>query len=61
MQLIDNIDWDLLRQQKAWLLTHAIQHQSEMAAGLVNLLDELQDQAVQSGTDELLVFGGHDH
>ena len=61
MLLIHNIDWDLLRQQKAWLLAQSIQNQSEMATGLLHLLDNLQDEAVRLGADDLLVFGGKDH
>lgn len=52
MELFKSIDWDLLRQQKMWLL----QHDSEMAEGLLNLLDNLQDEAVLCGVDEDLVF-----
>lgn len=40
-----SIDWDLLRQQKLWLL----QHDTEEADGLVNLLDHIQDTAVDIG------------
>lgn len=36
------IDWELLRQQKEWLL----QHSCEEADGLLELLDVIQDQAV---------------
>lgn len=52
MELFKSIDWDLLRQQKMWLL----QHDSEMAYGLLNLLDNLQDEAVVCGVDKDLVF-----
>ena len=36
------MDWELLRQQKEWLL----QHDCFEAEGLLALIDELQDQAV---------------
>lgn len=50
------IDWDLLRQQKAWLLQNC--DTSEQADGLVQLLDCLQDAAVlDQVADELTVFG----
>ena len=49
-----NIDWTLLRAQKEWLL----QFDNEQAQGLVNLLDHLQDDAVDSGEfTETEVFG----
>jgi hypothetical protein len=38
------IDWELLRQQKEWLLQH--EDDSTEAEGLLALIDELQDQAV---------------
>ena len=55
-ELIRDIDWDLLRVQKTWLLCRASEG-SENAAGLVNLLDSLQDLAVREGVDPLEVFG----
>jgi hypothetical protein len=36
------MDWELLRQQKEWLL----QHDCFEAEGLLALIDEIQDQAV---------------
>lgn len=57
MELLNNMDWDLLRTQKQWLIVHAYEHQSVIAAGLTNLLDEIQDQAVKNGVDPLVVFG----
>jgi hypothetical protein len=48
------IDWAMLREQKQWLLNF----NDEQAAGLVYLLDALQDQAVESGElTETEVFG----
>lgn len=49
-----NVDWSLLREQKLWLLTHDNPH----AAGLVHLLDSIQDHAVNNGSaSEIEVFG----
>ena len=56
MDIIQDMDWDLLRRQKQWLLCKTAEG-SENAAGLLNLLDNLQDQAVRQGVDPLLVFG----
>ena len=49
------IDWMLLARQKCWLLEHA--GASEEAAGRVELLDTIQDAAVdQAGVPEVTVF-----
>jgi len=37
------LDWELLRQQKEWLL----QHDCTEAEGLLALIDDIQDQAVE--------------
>lgn len=52
------IDWPLLREQKAELI-QAIQHSGDPDGwGLVHLLDDIQDQAVDKcGLSEELVFG----
>ena len=51
---IASINWTLLRKQKEWLL----KSESPEAAGLVNLLDSLQDYAVSVGiAREAHVFG----
>ena len=42
MNLNLRLDWELLRQQKEWLL----QHDCFEAEGLLSLIDEIQDQAV---------------
>ena len=42
MRLLCGIDWDLLREQKRWL----VEQQGEEAEGLLCLLDGLQDFAV---------------
>ncbi|MBI3411448.1 MAG: hypothetical protein HY040_24230 [Planctomycetes bacterium] len=50
-----SIDWSLLAGQKRWLLGHATK--SEEAAGLVNLLDAIQDAAVdRAAIPEAVVF-----
>ena len=49
---IDNINWKLLREQKQWLL----QQEGEHAEGLINLLDYIQDEAVENGVPEEVVF-----
>ena len=49
---IDNINWKLLREQKQWLL----QQEGEHAVGLTHLLDYIQDEAVENGVPEEVVF-----
>jgi hypothetical protein len=47
-----NIDWKLLREQKLFLLAMAdspSDYQRSNAWGLINLLDDIQDRAVDSG------------
>ena len=41
------MDWELLRQQKEWLL----QHDCDEAEGLLALIDDIQDQAVATEPD----------
>ena len=41
------LDWELLRQQKEWLL----QHDCDEAEGLLALIDDIQDQAVAAVPD----------
>lgn len=53
MDFMENMDWNLLRAQKSWLLNQASEH----AFGLLHLLDAIQDEAVLGGIDESLVFG----
>lgn len=51
---IEKIDWSLLRKQKEWLLNQ----DNENAAGLVHLIDSIQDQAVNTASaTEIEVFG----
>lgn len=51
---IEKIDWCLLRKQKEWLLNQ----ENENAAGLVHLIDRIQDEAVDNGdASEIEVFG----
>lgn len=53
-EFIKKIDWGLLREQKDWLLN---QHISDEAVGLLELIDNLQDYAVDElGIDENIVF-----
>jgi hypothetical protein len=47
------IDWEALRIQKAWLL----RQDGAQAAGLLHLIDHIQDRAVECGLPEQLVFG----
>jgi hypothetical protein len=48
------MDWRLLRKQKQWLME---QH-CEEAEGILNLIDTLQDYAIdEMGVDEYVVFG----
>jgi hypothetical protein len=42
MNLNLRLDWELLRQQKEWLL----QHDCAESEGLLALIDDIQDQAV---------------
>ena len=49
------VDWTALARQKRWLLRQA--KTSEEAAGLVHLLDAIQDAAVdRAGVPEAIVF-----
>jgi hypothetical protein len=49
------VDWDILRAQKLWLLSQT----GPEAEGLVSMLDDIQDSAVESGeANEIEVFGG---
>jgi len=41
----DNINWEDLRKQKEFLLNHG----GDEAMGLVHLIDNVQDNAVESG------------
>lgn len=53
------IDWELLRNQKQWLIAQS----SEEAEGLLNFVDSIQDYAVDNWiVEEKTVFGKeHDH
>lgn len=51
---LNNVDWDLLHQQKLMLLTmRSCQHDGspefEALSGIIHLLDALQDDAVANG------------
>jgi hypothetical protein len=56
MELFNNMDWNMLRAQKLWLL----EQPGDAALGLTHLLDALQDQAVLLGFSEHAVFGPSD-
>ena len=52
-QLLKDLDWDMLWQQKQWL----IKQKTDEAKGLMHLLDDLQDVAVETyGYEENKVF-----
>ena len=51
---ISQINWTLLREQKAWL----IEQNAWQAWGLLSLLDDIQDEAVATGmATDVEVFG----
>lgn len=52
-----NIDWAELREQKEWLLNNG----SREAMGLVNLLDNIQDAAIDDGIDWRTIYGEINH
>lgn len=56
-RVIRGIDWKLLREQKSRLLS--LQHEDEdMIEGLTNLIDAIQDAAVDDGlVTNMTVFG----
>lgn len=62
-KIFDNISWELLREQKQTLLEMEDRHglskrEKETILGMVNLLDALQDTAVDElGFPEATVFG----
>jgi len=52
-EFISKIDWELLRDQKDWLLNNS----SNKAMGIAYLIDAIQDYAVDEvGIDENVVF-----
>ena len=57
----NSIDWELLRNQKADLVESMMSNETPSEAtmtGLVNLIDNIQDEAVDSGVmSEEAVFG----
>lgn len=55
MELYKQMNWALLRKQKEWLLSQP--ESNDYATGLVMLLDNLQDDAVNNGFREEDVFG----
>jgi hypothetical protein len=53
-KVISTTNWELLRNQKEWLLNNG----SDEAMGLVHFLDAIQDAAVEDGlATKLEVFG----
>lgn len=58
-----NINWEMLRAQKEILLGMAMRvdhppYETLALDGIINLLDAIQDEAVDSGiADEVTVFG----
>jgi hypothetical protein len=54
MTFLKYMDWALLRKQKQWLM----ERECEEADGILNLIDTLQDYAIdEMGVDEYVVFG----
>jgi len=41
----DNIDWELFRQQKTWLVVR----NDELSAGILHMMDDIQDSAFATG------------
>jgi hypothetical protein len=52
-EFINKIDWELLRQQKEFLLNHG----ADEAMGIAHLIDAVQDYAVELGIGEENAFG----
>jgi hypothetical protein len=56
--ILSQMNWDLLREQKAWLLR---QQPCAEVDGIVNLIDAIQDLAVSTEqASEVTVFGYRD-
>lgn len=60
---LSNVDWCLLRSQRNWLLTKSIAHLNspkdvQHSTGIVNLLDDLIDHALDTG--KLIDLYSHD-
>ena len=64
MKIYKTLNWPLLRDQKQTLLmlrdnVHVTPADAEHLDGIINLIDALQDEAVDSGSvSETEVFGG---
>ena len=52
-----NIDFPTLRKQKSELLAIASNPVHQHLMGIVNILDAIQDDAIEQGFSELEVFG----
>lgn len=51
------VDFELLRQQKQWLLSVRPDEKYPLVDGVIHLIDTIQDQAVAQGVSEAEVFG----
>lgn len=59
MVMLD-VDFDLLRKQKDELLKQVWKKDNDLLEGLINLIDDIQDQAVdKNGVAETEVFGAN--
>ena len=57
-EFIQSIDWELLRKQKSTLVKFQCNNANDAVDGIINLIDGLQDYAVDMlGLSEMLVFG----
>lgn len=61
---IGNIDWELLKEQKAALLDVLANlkndKQEKLLEGILGLIDSIQDEAVDAGLSESLVFSSEE-
>lgn len=58
--VVKSLDWEMLREQKSYLWNEACndRENGDICAGMVNLIDALQDAAVADGiATEIEVFG----
>lgn len=55
-----NVDFALLQKQKAELLKQVWNDDNDLLEGLINLIDDIQDQSVdKNGVTETEVFGAN--
>lgn len=61
---IGNIDWELLKEQKAALLDVLANlkndKQEKLLEGILCLIDSIQDEAIDAGLSESLVFSSEE-